>query len=674
MSLTKETPLQTNANENMVKTVAAYTIAASQARAGEKIILCPPPSVGQIDPFETSSLVRGYEMAHSLLSSGNAVRLIAHGCTLPGTQPSWADSFPDFARTELGAYRWGNPIDKTRVLATGVRQWLDDTFTPATGSKSAGDIFYGSVAGRMLQPLFDAVPYLEGLVAAHPDGEFTVTDTTWPGIAMLRSIQGRNDRAAMPARRRRAIKWRLSFAVAFILSLLRAIAGQGRNYWRSIQTRRFINAHAPDLKHDAKIWLAIVPDWERINRHVLDRIARPLLNQRIPFGLMMVTTLSPGERNHAPITRSSAEQTPWPLLESFSSRLAEIPIRQLVRPSSLARLCRALYVGALASLRIGWRLLRRGPIIDLGGYQVDLDTYTDSLASLATTDVLQVAAVEAAFDEISGKEDFNGTKVIFSSVGLADTAAADRLLHQVGATTINFVHGALGDQWYGQAENSSDHMMVWTNTDMENCRKQGAHSIYFPAISRLSPPPSRRVARNILFVTNHLHQDWAGMHYPLRPFLVEILRSQTLIEQAHPGRFHFAWRPHPSDIEAEVAMIAKAFPSIERSTNSSIDDDLAWADIVILSHSTTMLHALAADRPVFVHCPPAQRSLPEMQALADERKFFFANDMSSPFADLVKALDKDRTSATAPDRELYRSLVGSEKTPKDIKCLLEDLP
>lgn len=645
----------------------------SNATSGEEVIIvCAPPSVGSADAGARSSLEIGFKKAYSIASAGRAARLIAHGCTLPTSQPGWLNAHMNLSLSELGHYRLGDPIQQTRALSSSIRSWLDSIFAPAAGHRQASRIFYGSLAGRVLQPLFDAIPYAHGLAAAYPGGNFIITGDAWPGTHILRSlIEPTGGRVISPLPQR-VRGWRLRFTLAFLFTFVRALIGQLKNYALSKKVRVFLTQHSSGDKPKPKIWLGLVPNWERVNRHVIDRIALPLLERKIPFGIVFITTLAMGERTQDRKEQKPTSDLPWPMLDFLKPHIKHIPLEQLVRPYSLLRFLSALRIGCVASLRIGWRLLQQGPYLAFGPYRAELDKLCRPISALATIDVLPVALANEAQSELSARYNFTDCKVVFSSVGVADSAAADHALRQSGATTINFVHGALGDGWYGQTENCADYMMVWTHTDVANCINQGTSAIFSPPDSSFVYRKISCRVRNILFLTNYLHNDWTAANYPLKPFLLEMLRAQKLIEQEHPGVFRFKWRPHPSDVRTEIDRVASQFPAFELSGQKSLDEDLLWADIAITSPSTAILNALAADLPVFVHCPPAQRILPEMQALADERKFFFANDLSSSFTDLVKALDKDRTTATAPERELYKTLVGLGETPKDINDLLQE--
>lgn len=675
MPVSPSTPRSDPAFEETRDAIAWYSVNRHSQTdlAGETIVLCPLISVGHADPDLASSLKEGYAEARRQLTLGKKVRLIAHGSTLKNSQPDWVDNFPDFSRTEVGAYRHGNPIEQTRALAASVRAWLDRNFAPAVGSHIASDIFYGSAAGRIFQPLFDAIPYAKGLAAAHPNAEFIVTDPMWPGVNLLNQLLGQDGNMISPPPSKKPGRWRLRFSIAVLIFLLRAMAGQFKNYFQSVKSRRFLAKHSKVTSANPAIWLALVPDWERTNSHVIDRIARPLLQQNISFGIFLVSTLSPGERFDSKRSPANDWATPWSILDQFKDQLDQIPVVQLVRPLSPIRLLNALVVGGFASLRIAWKLLRDGAYPDLAFYGFDLRSLERPLAAMATIDVLQVTAVNHAFAEAFADEDFTGRKVFFSNVGLVETMAADRQLHQAGAITVNFSHGAMNDTWYGASENRSDHLIAWTSSDIENCHSLGTPAIYFPPVLPVHTNRHRKQSRNILLLTSYLHHDWAAANFPYRPFLTEVLRCQTLIEAEYPGKFHFRLRTHPSDVASQVDSLIDEFPDIQLSSSASLAEDLKWADIAIASPSTVILFTIAAEIPIFVHCAPAYRNMPEMRAVDSRRKFFRAEDILPLFTQTINGLANDRDKELEPERSLRELLIGSDGAETDILSIIGGL-
>ncbi|MFN6933550.1 MAG: hypothetical protein ACK4NZ_00180 [Tsuneonella sp.] len=634
------------------------------------IVLCPPISTGQSLRPGFPYLEAGFSAAARLLAERHSVHLIADGCTVEGIAPDWAASADGLHLSELGEYRLGDPIEGSRELSAAVRDWLERVFAPACdrAGLAAGEVFYASFAGRVIQPLFHAVPFAEGLAAAFPDRRFVVIGPSWLGTPLLRSLIAPNggtveqpDAGASPA-------WKRHFLLAFVRLLARAIAGQLVNFWKSRRARRFLAARE-SVRGRPDLWVALVPDWQRINQHVIDRVLLPALALGKKVGVFFIFTLSSGERTGG-VNESASQGSPWPMIDKLPLAGEDQAFEQLVRPATSGGLARALLAGTRASLRIGRRLLQEGPVFSFGRYEVHLHHYAAKLAALATTDVLQVAAVMAAVADVRSRYEFSGVPVVFSSVGAADTAAADRLLSSAGATTFNFVHGALGDMWSGQNENCSDVMMVWTEADLQSCRKQGSFGALLPLPAPGRPPVPAGTRCNVLFITSYFHHDWAEGGFPWRPFLVEILRCRGVIESIEPGRFAFRWRPHPSDVGAEVARLAAEFPGLPQSDGNTLADDIDWADFVILHPSTTILDALNAELPVFLQAAPAMRQLPEVRAFDPARLFFRAEDLRQPFRALLDALKSDPDRALQPERDLRAALLGVRKPPDDIVAFL----
>lgn len=637
------------------------------------IILCPPLSTGQTLAPGFDYLAAGFAKTWELLGQGHRVHLIADGCTVSGIRPEWSADVADLELSELGEYRRGDPIEESRELASAVRGWLDAAFAPACdASIAAGRVFYASFAGRILQPLFYAVPFAEGLAAAFPRGRFVVIGPSWLGTPLLGALVQHSGGSVEPPEAAQT-GWPLRFAVRLVWSLGRAIAGQLVNYIKSRPGRGFIAARRRPGASSPDVWVGLVPDWQRINHHVIERVLLPSLALGRTVGIFLTFTLAGGERTASDRAATAQGPVPWPTIAQLPWDRDDLVFEQLIRPTSAFDLLVALARGAAASLTIGRTLMQQGPVFQFGRYDVHLQQYLRPLAALATIDVLQVTAVSAAVAEAGTRYDFDGVPVVFASVGGVDTATADRLLSTAGATTVNFVHGALGDMWAGQNENCSDVMMVWTEADLRSCRKQGSFGAVLP-IGGQSPLPAKSGRRrNVLFITSYLHHDWAQAGFPWRPFLVEILRCRDVISALDPERFQFRWRPHPSDVADALAQVSAQFPGLPKSAGTTLREDVEWADFVIMYPSTATLDALDADVPVFLQVAPSMRRLPEVEAADPKRVFFRAEDLREPFRELLSALDLDPVGALEPERALRAAILGEHQSPDDILAFLSEV-
>jgi hypothetical protein len=602
------------------------------------VVLVPPPSVGRAKGDEVRPLERAWEIVREMVRQGRKVRLIAHGATVRSCWPEWVTSAAGLTLSELGAYRSSDFVAATRPLAKAISRWLDDTFEEVAPGLDSGRIFFGSAASRFLQPLFDAVPYIEGLRAATVGRELICVDQGWLGASALGL---KDDRRLRPG-------WGAHVYLAIVWALARAALGQIRNYSRCAPSRARLRAlRSPGLRRPT-LWLALVPDWVRINRHVIERVALPAMAAGHKVGLLLCTTLLPGERRDGSMGRRSASDL-WPGVTPLHSFFDRIPVEQVASPPRGVALARVIIAGAVKSLGVARRLRIAGRYVNFAGIRVDLLDHLGELARLATTDLLQALAANEAFRVTRSRYDFAGADVVFASLSLTEACTSDVLLQGAGARTIDFKHGSGGESWFGQTETTAAVAAVWTATDAWTCRSLGQEAVLLPPLRAASTGEPRREAERILVVSNYVHEGWAASAFPLEPFQLELIDAVSELDHTRTGKFRFRWRPHPDDHEPAIKRALARAPHLELSRGTTLQSDLDWADIVISSPSSTVAEVLAANRPLFLHVPPAFEILPEVDAIDPVRRFFYARDLPSRVLPLITAMQVDLHASLAPE-------------------------
>lgn len=658
--------------EELSASIARFSVepggdACADANAGTAspaiIILTPPPRPSSQSSSAQSPLDKAWTVARAQLASGRRVRLIAHGVTVRAEWPDWVDGTPNLILTELGAYRIGSPSLVTRPLAHAVRGWLDSLFAGIL----PGTSLYGSAAARWMHDWFEAETYLQGLAAAHPGATYLATEADWFGLSLLVDTPAAKD--AAPAR----AAWRLRVLGRCAYQMARGALGQIRSYFRAAPTRerlRVLRKQGADLA--PRHWAALVGDWQRINHHVVSRFVEPALAAGKPAGILVTTSLSPVRREANALAGASAID-PLAGLGNLPDQPG-IVVEQAVGPETLAQLIRLLIEGTVHTARVAWRLSRQRHIV-LGDRRYDLGRELPGVAALAATDLLQALASRHAVQRLLSRRDFSATRVVFSTVGLAETEMTNHLLRAAGAITVDYMHGAGGDGWFGMAESHCTYTAVWTETDARLARELGQVPI-IAGMAEEAPILERAggITQNILLLSSYLHQDWATSAFPLAPFQTEVLATAQLIEARFPGRFRFRWRPHPADAVDRVEQAAAANSGLELSRGGPIQPDIDWADIVISNVSTTVPLALRSGLPVFVHAPPQYLGLPDVMAIDPMRRFFHAAEVVEPFAACVALLDRDDPGACEPERSASHALLGSGNTqPPNLFDVLESV-
>lgn len=614
------------------------------------IVFVPPCSLGESSLSTVTPLEDGFEEARRLLKQGASVRLVAHGATASCCWPDWVHDCADLVLTELGAYRPEGPIGPTRELASDLRGWLDEIFDCVIPGVSAGRAFFGSAAGRVFQPVFDGVPYAANLALAHPGARVHCVDPHWLGLEVLRCAIKTAGGDVFPRRPRRRRFWKTRLYSTGLYHLIRALAGQIRNYIRARPSHNELLA-LRRRSSEPLLWVALVPDWRRINAHVIDRIAIPALADGLPLGVLLCTTLTPGERTDEALRERRPGEI-WPGLGALRPQLGRLAIDQIVGPETILELVNVVASGIVASCRTVRRLGRCSSVAK-GSLRAELYPHLSRLAALATTDVLQAIAAADAAKRVGKTHNLSDSIVVFASLGLADTEAADLVLQAHGATTVDFVHGSGGENWYGLTENSATLRVVWTKTDAEICRQLGRAAFVAPPAKTYLPECGAELPlpRSVLLLTNYTHVDWEQSGYPFEPFQIMLLDAIAAVRKACPEIFQFRWRPHPNDCSSSIRRGHARVPFVEISRSRSLDTDINWAELIVASPSSTISAAMQRGVPVFVHAPPAFSFLPDLKVISEKRRFFYPEELASQIASCLSTLRSNPEEYLAPERK-----------------------
>lgn len=662
--------MDSKAHRRLRQTLTYYSASPSEGHPSDKehILLLPPPSLSTSTPSWADPLGATFEEARRLLRRGTAVRLVGHGATSAESWPAWARDARGLIVTELGAYRTDSPIKATRSLADDLREWLDEMFAGVLPQDLGGRAFFGSAAARLLQPVFDGITYSDGLAEAHPGATFHCLDPEWLGLPILRAaVESRGGRV-FPRPQPKPRLWAARVYAEWVYRLVRAILGQLRHYLRAAPSRARLR-QLRGTQRSPELWVALVPDWKRINAHVIDNVALPALAAGRNVGVLLCTTLARGERSDAALLNSTGTKL-WPGLGDLLPEVGGLSVEQIVGPEKLTQLAALL----ATSVRHSWRAARiiaRSPTISRGIFRADISRHLAQLSALITTDVLQSIAAAGAVTRLTSRHSLAEVPVVFSSVGLVETQTADLLLQAAGAATVDFVHGSGGENWYGATENSASLRAVWTKADVEIARQLGRPAV----IASLKTPllATRRLVapRRLLLLSNYVHVDWQRAGFPFEPFQLLLLDALAAVKSAAGEQLSYRWRPHPNDDADAVARALSRAPFLETRRTSTLEEDLEWADVVVSSPSSTTYQALSAGVPVFVHCPPGLRPLPDIKAICETRKFFYPSELEQRLGQCIAQLEAGSFDALAPERRALKRLFPVTPQPL-FHCLMAD--
>ncbi|MBH9538456.1 hypothetical protein [Novosphingopyxis sp. YJ-S2-01] len=623
----------------------------SEIRPGETIVLVPEPVHGEKAEPAGRRLSRAFEIARSLLGEGSRVRIVASGASLTLNWPNWIEDVTGLVTSELGAYRMVHPIIASRDLAQSVHSWIDWLAASLNDRISASEALYASAGNRFLQPLFEAVSYVDGLSDAHPDGTFICLDRDWSGLELLRQRTEVSGGKVLPERVDNS-GWRARVALLIVWRLIGAVAGQILRFVRSRSSiRKLRTFHG---KGNPKVWLALDPNWPRGNSHLLQRLAA----DKTGYGILLTTSLVP--------SREHRGGELWPGIPEWATLPdSGIPIGQLVLPELLTSFLACLVRGIWLVLKVAVRLICFSDheiIRTVGNFSKF--QLADRVARFVTADVIQALMIDTATRRCVRRHDLANTIVVFSVLNVVDTAAANSSLQRSGVITIDFRHGSGGLGWFGFHETFTDYVLGRSQVDVELIKMLSQKPLLVaPPSFRTSP--IHRPVQNILLLSGYSHESWGPSGFPLEHFEIELLRSAELLASVRPD-LTIRWRPHPSDDTGQIAAHAAKLESVSLSGVEQLVEELDWADLVVTYGGTTLTESVQTGLPVLVHAMPSLLTYPDIERVGEGRRFFYAPDL----LDCITKIDVMDAPARA---KRARCLFNLFFTPDSKVQILKDL-
>jgi hypothetical protein len=647
-----------------IASLTVYPRAEASHPATTEIVLVPP----------SADLAVGFDRSQELLAEGRQVRLVGSGVTLTSVWPDWVHQSDGLLLTELGAYHTGQVAAATLAVRQDIEAWLNQVFADVVPGLPCGQVFYASAANRFLQPVLSAMPVLLGLVGIHGTARFHCVDESWAALEVLRYLVSGSGGTMTGGPSSRPVPWAAQIAVLGTAALVAAVVDVVRWYLKAGPSRaRLRELRIQSIRRpNPSLWVVLVPDWMRANRHVLESVVPGALDRADPLGVLLFISLNPGMRSEANMRAHVGDEL-WPGLGALRDSLSRCVVDQITAAESLPALARVTALAVGRSTRVLFRLATRPAAVRRGAFHLDLSRHWLSVIKLATQDVARTAAAEQATRAVVARHDLRGAHVVCSNSTFAPEAASDLLLQAAGATTIDFYHGAGDADWVGSEQSRSSIRCVWTYADAE--ANQGFGQPTIVAGMPRTIMPNRRAAgtatQRVLIMSNYCHRATRiGSRWPQLPFQNELLRLPGLLRQALGERFQFRWRPHPADNEGAVQQTFAQTSGVEISRGRPLEEDVAWAEIIVSSVSSAAIEALLAEVPVFLHCIPEYSETPVVLRFHPSRRFVWARDLALPFGRCVEALDAGDAGALAPERETRFLLFGPGGEPESLEDLL----
>lgn len=583
------------------------------------------------------------------------VRIVGTGVTVSSTWPEWVREVPGIVLTEIGAYRRGSPLVATQGMRASLRRWVGRSFAGATGEIRAEDALFACAASRFLQEGLERRVHAEGLLARHPHARFVVVPNDCALAAVLRALQG--EKPSLAAR----IAWPIRVLTVGAGALAASTVIMARSRWRARESLDKLEAmqRRPEAQARARIWAALVPDLERVNRHVLDSVAKVAGERGELEGVLLIGSLGAGLRSESDL-RSVRGRELWPGLGGILER-TQADAAQIVVDAVPLRAIRGLAVDSAVVARSLLRIAFSGPSLEEGTTTHDLSPHILGIARLATLDVMRSRVAMREARELVRRRSFAERTVVFVGCSGAGAAVATKTLSRAGATTVDFIHGAGWDNPYGASETPADLVMAWTEPDAAMYRALGNRALQAGMPIRHRAVPQRQgKPRRILIVTSYCHRDVGRFGYPLKAFQDEVLEVPRLMREANVGDVQFRWRPHPADAPHLLQRGLSRIRDVEYAPDGTLESALEWADVVISSISTAIHEALFWNVPVFVHMTPEFDEAEVYDFISRSRCFFRATELVAPLREVLASAPP----SLAPEEEARRALFGASGFPR----------
>ncbi len=573
--------------------------------------------------------------------------------------------------TELDAYLPSDKRPFQRVLEAGLGRWLETVFGDAVPGVDGRDAFWASAVTRLgLQDVFDAWCYASGLALAHGSSDFGITEPSWVGAPMLAGLLsaegGRLDNAAAPATK---LLDRLAVIALGSAGALASLLARAREFAQEAPSRRLLGSLEAGQK--PSVWLGVNGSWEYSSRHVLGPLGAYAKKTGRKVGILLQSSLRPGDLGNAHRSGTSSNAV-LPVLSSEVLNGPVAQVAQVVSHSSWPQLLAAVPGTWAAMMRCSARVATHSAEIDFGPFRLPLTGAPLALVRATTLDVLRAREAAAATRRFLAGTDLSGARVALSQASLVADAVPDLLMQAAGATTFDVVHGALAEplDMVSTARTSSSVKVLWTRSEAHYLSGHIRPTCVGAAPSRnwasRHRAPTHQPLR-ILVLSNYGTLVGGGhrRRLPRLGYQEHLLNDLQTFVRAEERQFDLRWRPHPGDDPEQVRLACGRFgPQLALSTATSLDEDLEWADLFITSLSSTVVEALAWEKPLLLHDVPIHEAEVLMSLFDTQRRFRNADELAAAFANAARQLD-----TVAPLREehlLRRQFFGPSGSPDSI--------
>lgn len=595
--------------------------------------------------------VRGLREAIARTTASAPARVVMHAATAPSTLGRVPAGTP-LILTELDAYFPGDKGVALEKVTPAIASWLSRTFEGAIDGLDVSQAFWGSAATRFgFQDVLDAWVLAGGLQRAHPNQPLHLTGLSWAGAQFLK-------REATPR----------GLAVFKLRALVSAFASLGLRLVELVRERPTRRAIA-SLKAKTtapRVWLGVIGHWPFSSRHVLGSLAPAARARGEKVGIVLESSLKTGALIDAHQTASTRHAI-LPVLDTEVLTGQWSHVDQVVSADSILQFLLSAPGTLLAMLKV---VIRFDPRLELGPdsmFHVELST---SAAAALTLDVLRGREAAAATRRFVARHDVRNARVALSHASLVTDAVPDLILQRAGATTYDIVHGALAESldMITTAKTFSTFKLLWTEAEAAYLQPHSGASKCIGAVPsrpwELRPRSAVHSPIRVLLMSNYATSISRRRTVLPRVGYQQLLLSNLATAISSLGEPAVVrWRPHPGDDKKHIELELERHSSFERS-KAALDDDLEWADVIVTSLSSTVIEALAFQKPLLVHDIPVHEAAVLMKLFSEGRRFRNAQELTAALSRAV--IDAGSPDGLEPEQTLRSTLFGFSGTPKSI--------
>jgi hypothetical protein len=129
----------------------------------------------------------------------------------------------------------------------------------------------------------------------------------------------------------------------------------------------------------------------------------------------------------------------------------------------------------------------------------------------------------------------------------------------------------------------------------------------------------------------------------------------------HEWLLDFRWRPHPAELPDLIDEAYADLQDVELSQGRALEDDLAWADLIVSAHSSAAAQAMFVGLPVFVHLQPDMVASPFTAYVSEARGFQSAEEAVTRIVPCLRALASGDPDVLTPEQRAQRVLAGGPR-------------